>query len=96
LGICKSCDPTCKSCAGPNYDECLECYPGYIYSTIDFTCKPCEYFTGLFTNEELECEDICGDGIIVNKECDDGNAISNDGCSNLCLIEYGFECSNPN
>lgn len=43
-------------------------------------------------NEELECQDICGDGIIVNSQCDDGNTISGDGCSSKCLIEYGWVC----
>ena len=55
-------------------------------------CIPCEDIPGMFTNEEYECEDICGDGFIVNKQCDDGNTISGDGCSGLCTIEFGFEC----
>ncbi len=35
----------------------------------------------------------CGDGIVEGKEpCDDGNTVSNDGCSADCTIEPGFIC----
>jgi cysteine-rich repeat protein len=47
---------------------------------------------GLITNEELECEDKCGDSVIVNKPCDDGNTINGDGCSKNCFVEFGFVC----
>lgn len=31
---------------------------------------------------------VCGNGELeANEECDDGNALNNDGCSNLCRIE---------
>jgi cysteine-rich repeat protein len=37
----------------------------------------------------------CGDGLITGaEECDDGNAISEDGCSSLCDIETGWDCDN--
>lgn len=26
-------------------------------------------------------------------DCDDGNTLNNDGCSNLCAIESGYTCS---
>lgn len=45
--------------------------------------------------------DICtpkhGDGVIIgDEECDDGNLIGTDGCSNLGLINVGYNCSgNP-
>ncbi len=39
-------------------------------------------------------EGICGDGVIeVPEECDDGNADSGDGCSSICFVEDGWECS---
>ncbi len=35
----------------------------------------------------------CGDSILAPAEtCDDGNAVSGDGCSDVCLIEPGFVC----
>lgn len=38
--------------------------------------------------------DICGDGALgITEVCDDGNAVSNDGCSANCMIvEEGFIC----
>ncbi len=36
---------------------------------------------------------FCGDGQVTHQErCDDGNANSGDGCSNECVIEYGYAC----
>jgi len=36
-----------------------------------------------------QCNPVCGDGIAVNppEECDDGNLMEGDGCSNQCLVE---------
>lgn len=64
-------------------------------TTINY-CIKCDEIPGLFTNEEMECEDICGDGLKITKQCDDGNTFSGDGCSNNCQVEYGFECLTPN
>src|SRR5262249_51290885 len=34
---------------------------------------------------------ICGNGIIdPGEQCDDGNTVSGDGCSNVCTIEAGW------
>jgi cysteine-rich repeat protein len=36
---------------------------------------------------------VCSDGRIdENEQCDDGNAVAGDGCSNVCAIEDGFAC----
>jgi cysteine-rich repeat protein len=43
----------------------------------------------------MECEDRCGDSVIVNKPCDDGNTKNGDGCSSKCFIEFGYECLVP-
>ncbi len=53
-------------------------------NTTNNFCIKCDEMVGFFTNEEMECEDICGDGIRLTKQCDDGNSISGDGCSNKC------------
>ena len=40
--------------------------------------------------------DTCGNGRVVRdagESCDDGNAMSGDGCSDACTIECGFLCS---
>jgi fibro-slime domain-containing protein len=35
----------------------------------------------------------CGDAILApGEECDDGNTVSNDGCSSKCLVEAGYTC----
>eukprot|EP00736_Rhodelphis_marinus_P005904 Rmarinus@m.11405 len=35
----------------------------------------------------------CPDGVVTGEEqCDDGNAISGDGCSSYCFVEDGFDC----
>ena len=41
-----------------------------------------------------ECT-ICGDGYKAsNENCDDGNTVNGDGCSNICQIETNFSCTN--
>ena len=34
----------------------------------------------------------CGDGIILDEACDDGDEKSGDGCSDACAIEAGYTC----
>jgi fibro-slime domain-containing protein len=42
------------------------------------------------------CTTKCGDSLILGDEkCDDGNAVSGDGCSEKCQIEDGFTCTQP-
>lgn len=38
------------------------------------------------------CTEICGDGILFNLGCDDGNLINGDGCSSTCTVESGWAC----
>ncbi|PIR48138.1 hypothetical protein COU80_05940, partial [Candidatus Peregrinibacteria bacterium CG10_big_fil_rev_8_21_14_0_10_55_24] len=40
-----------------------------------------------------ECLPECGDSVREDpEECDDSNAVSGDGCSDLCVVEQGWEC----
>jgi fibro-slime domain-containing protein len=42
------------------------------------------------------CSTACGDGnvdTIDGEQCDDGNAIAGDGCSDTCQLEGGFTCA---
>lgn len=42
------------------------------------------------------CSDKCQDGFVVvtsSTYCDDGNAAAGDGCSSLCVVEYGYVCT---
>lgn len=42
------------------------------------------------------CTTKCGDSLILGDEtCDDGNAVSGDGCSSDCKKEDGFTCTQP-
>ena len=45
-------------------------------------------------DEEADaCVDSCGDGNVhQDEECDDGNQISGDGCSEECTVEEGWLC----
>eukprot|EP00347_Sterkiella_histriomuscorum_P005340 403356986 len=95
FGQCQTCHSRCRKCTGASELECVQCYQGSILNSTLHTCKYCHEITGLFTNEELECEDICGDGILITKQCDDGNALSGDGCNDKCVVEYGFACPIP-
>eukprot|EP00347_Sterkiella_histriomuscorum_P008004 403346735 len=58
-------------------------------------CKNCDLIQGYSgINQNGECIEICGDNINYGQtECDDGNTISGDGCSELCKIEYDFACN---
>lgn len=71
-------------------------YRNNAKSLTDFTghCEACELELGMETNENLRCEETCGDGMIFEASCDDGNTISGDGCSESCTVEYGFRCEN--
>lgn len=55
-----------------------------------YTCMGGGFYTADF------CFDICSDGITVNAVtgmCDDGNVINGDGCSIVCFVEDGWECT---
>lgn len=57
---------------------CLEC----ISQPVCITCNTSLYFL----NSSNICDDICGDGILIYAECDDGNTIDGDGCSSTCRV----------
>jgi cysteine-rich repeat protein len=67
-------------------------------------CEPfvsdteCSDLGGVFQGGGTSCADIacrfCGNGLVEPTEpCDDGNIVSNDGCSSSCDVEPGFECN---
>lgn len=43
-------------------------------------------------NSEV-CAPTCGDGLVIDEECDDGNVTDGDGCSTTCTVEPGFTCT---
>ena len=46
--------------------------------------------------KDSNCIDKCGDGIIIQHECDDNNTANGDGCSSECKQEKGYYCSRNN
>lgn len=39
---------------------------------------------------------LCGNSLLdEGEQCDDGNAISGDGCSDTCQVEAGYSCTDP-
>lgn len=81
-------------------------YENEICDTSDFGQKTCLSESGLSggnldCNDECNkittnnCIPICGDGLVqsneyITEECDDGNTIPNDGCSEICQEESIF------
>jgi fibro-slime domain-containing protein len=38
------------------------------------------------------CTKVCGDGLVIDEACDDGNLEDGDGCSDTCSVESGWSC----
>jgi MYXO-CTERM domain-containing protein len=55
-----------------------------------FDCLCPEGFDG---DAFLSCDPICGDGLVLDEACDDGNLDLGDGCGDDCIVEDGFACA---
>ncbi|KAM3140070.1 hypothetical protein pb186bvf_007870 [Paramecium bursaria] len=81
-------DPFCKKCTSKSV--CIQCLNNNI--PIDNSCLNCNNTIGLYSTKN-GCISICGDSIKSStEECDDGNTLSYDGCSDSCVIENNFIC----
>ncbi len=70
---------------------CNKANMGTLY--FDLTSKTLRYCDG--TNYR-NLADTCGNGILDNSEdCDDGNNVNGDGCSNICQASYGAVKTKP-
>jgi fibro-slime domain-containing protein len=58
-------------------------------------CFPTCHFEPKCDSTVGSCTSKCGDGLVVNEECDDGNTNDGDGCSHECKVENGWECNQP-
>lgn len=70
------------------------CAQGCLQVEIPYTCPlvgPCSLYCG---NGEFEGNDTSIGKIdgISPEQCDDGNNLSGDGCSDNCIIEPGWQC----
>lgn len=42
----------------------------------------------------LSLTELCGNGTLEgNEQCDDGNTVGKDGCSSICTVEIGYDCT---
>ena len=77
-----------------NGDGCsAECMIEPGFSCYHFAVPP--YPCGAIADQ---CGPVCGDGKLVGNEslapsCDDGNRLSDDGCSSICQVECGYSCA---
>jgi len=75
-GLCEGPDPDCASAeidCGNGVDDDMD-------GLVDCGDSDCAFTPA--------CMATCGDGIVnPGEECDDGNAVNGDGCSNICLLE---------
>ena len=62
-------------------------YKQYFLQMVSRLCFPRARIGG---SEVRVVTRICGDGLRVYEECDDGNTASKDGCSKDCTIEEGY------
>jgi len=74
-----------------------------IQLRFDFGIDDCRGLIGWYVDDvevyscsaELPPSD-CGNGVIdEGEQCDDGNTFIEDGCSNSCQIEDGWQCTDP-
>lgn len=83
---CVICPQNCIKC---EFNRCIICDVGY--ALLGNICIPCGKNCNECENDPGFCVPTCGDSIVsLQEECDDGNKISNDGCSWDCKIESGF------
>ena len=65
--------------------DCQECDFNKML-ILNPTTKLCECKQYYAMDTTFVCQEKCGDGVIVNAECDDGNIFSGDGCSSTCML----------
>ena len=74
-----------------NLTHAFLCDSEYLLSNAQ--CLPCDQVTGYALDSYGQCTEICGDGLLIYYQCDDGNNKNGDGCSANCIIEEGWNCT---
>ena len=91
----------CLSAACFFTDDATELTGSAGGSTVGSTANP----TSGETSDGYDSGGVCGDGIIQGGEqCDDGNDVPNDGCTNACatpacgdgIVQVGEQCDDGN
>jgi len=73
------------ACAGGDYYVEM----GQIQLCPDL-CAMVELDSGASLQVHVACEQLCGNGMVDGiEECDDGNRVNDDGCSETCVLECG-------
>ncbi len=67
-----------KVCEQCMMEGCLNCIDQAQCTTCDASLY---YLTPIDT-----CDDVCGDGFRIHVDCDDGNSVNGDGCSDTCKV----------
>ncbi|CAK74085.1 unnamed protein product (macronuclear) [Paramecium tetraurelia] len=91
----KSIEEECDDGNDMQYDGCFNCqYSCDAYCDICNQGKCDQCLNGYYLNTKTNtCYSICGDAIVVfNEQCDDGNKISDDGCSD-CNYQCHKQCT---
>lgn len=55
----------------------------YVLDPVSHTCNCAP---GYYKNDSDQCPQVCGDGLVLELQCDDGNTIDGDGCSSKCTV----------
>lgn len=89
-----TCTLPCITCSN-SATNCTSCD---ATKTRTLSNSQCLCQTGYYASSTTDCTEICGDGKLLTStyQCDDGNTVSGDGCSSVCMIESGFSCVNSN
>lgn len=93
---CASCNSTLNRQLNATSGLC-SCASGYTLNITSDTCYSTGPPTTCQTGYSLVngiCQEICGDGLLFELECDDGNTNNGDGCDSSCHIEADFVCCN--
>lgn len=87
-GLCSV--PGCSSAIRFTNTVCLACSTINHFRLVGTNCT---CMLG-YTQTANACIVTCGDGLVLNENCDDGNVISGDGCSSTCQVETNYNCVN--
>lgn len=64
----------------------------WMDARVAMCVDPCP--DGFGSNRTNVCDEVCGDGRLFEKECDDANTEGGDGCDSLCRVEQNYVCVN--